>query len=86
MMLGKNLSVGGLHFGGFIDDKNVAEIIATAIDCGVHAIDTGPFYGNGHSESAIGLALKKLDKKIKIATKVGLVPNVSKKHFGVEIL
>ncbi|XP_044016791.1 L-galactose dehydrogenase-like isoform X1 [Aphidius gifuensis] len=61
----------GCHYG--IPDENEAiEAIRFAIRQGINYIDTGPWYGQGKSETIIGKALKGIPRKAYyIATKVG---------------
>ena len=53
--------------------SNFEKCIAKAIDLGINTFDTAPNYGNGYSESALGLILHG-QKNIKINTKFGTNP------------
>jgi myo-inositol catabolism protein IolS len=53
------------------DDEQVIEGIRRARDLGVNLVDTAEHYGNGHSESVLGKALKELGRdNFVVATKV----------------
>lgn len=69
------ISLGTWQLGGKWGEKFgpvVAELILNkAIDSGINFIDTADVYNDGQSEIAIGKFLKKIDKKIYIATKSG---------------
>ena len=53
------------------DDEQVVEAVERAQELGVNLIDTAEHYGNGHSESVLGSALKKLGRdNFVVATKV----------------
>ena len=97
-MLYRNLGTSGLkvsaiglgtnQFGGKVDFKGAAEIIAAALDKGINLIDTSNSYQSGRSEEAIGEALQGARHKAVIATKVrnqvGEGPNdmgASRKHI-----
>jgi len=63
-------SVGGLLVRG--DHKDIAEAIAYAIESGINYFDTARSYGNGRSETNLGIALKELGTEVVIGTKVDL--------------
>ncbi|XP_053999572.1 uncharacterized protein LOC128887565 [Hylaeus anthracinus] len=61
----------GCHYGAYDEDEAI-EAIRQGIKRGINYIDTGPWYGQGRSESVIGKALKGIPRKAYyIATKVG---------------
>jgi aryl-alcohol dehydrogenase-like predicted oxidoreductase len=53
------------------DGKESVNTILTAVDKGINWLDTALAYGKGHSEEVVGMALKKLKKKVIITTKCG---------------
>ncbi len=55
---------------GKVYDRDVKDAIRTSIDMGLNFIDTAEAYGDGHSESVIGEAIKDIRDDIIIATKV----------------
>ena len=61
-------SVGGLFVRG--DRRDMASAFARAIDLGINYFDTAPSYGDGLSETNLGLALKELRSDVVIGTKV----------------
>ena len=65
---------GGDRWWGRQDDLDSQKTLYRAIELGINFIDTAPIYGNGHSETVVGEALKKkrLRDKVILATKVGL--------------
>ncbi|KAL0099841.1 hypothetical protein PUN28_019925 [Cardiocondyla obscurior] len=74
-MLVSKLSFGcgplGCHYGTY-DEADAIEAIRQAIKRGVNYIDTGPWYGQGRSETVVGKALKGIPREAYyIATKVG---------------
>ncbi len=83
------IGLGTNQFGGKVDEKGVAEIIAAAIDQGINFFDTANVYQEGRSESTIGKAIKSYDRTdVIIATKfymqTGEAPNDkggSRKHI-----
>jgi aryl-alcohol dehydrogenase-like predicted oxidoreductase len=52
------------------------------MELGVNWIDTAAVYGLGHSEEVVGMALKKLPKRLILATKCSLVWDSAKKVSG----
>jgi len=56
---------------GAADETESLATIHAAIDSGVNLIDTGDFYGMGHNEMLLGLALKFLREKILLSVKFG---------------
>lgn len=69
------LSLGGGPFGniyGTCDENEVIELVRQAIKQGINYLDTGPWYGQGRSETLLGKALKGIPRQAYyIATKVG---------------
>jgi len=88
--LGKTgLSVSSIGFGawgiggeayGPVDDSASKDALRFAYENGVTFFDTADVYGDGHSESVIGDALKDVRKRIILATKVGTFP-----HYGFDM-
>ncbi|XP_076236038.1 uncharacterized protein LOC143180296 [Calliopsis andreniformis] len=74
-LLVSKLSLGGGPFGchyGPYDEKEAIEVIRQGIKQGINYIDTGPWYGQGRSETVLGKALKGIPRgAYYIATKVG---------------
>lgn len=77
------VSLGTWQLGGKWGEKfnwNIAEaILNKAVESGVNFIDTADVYNDGLSEEAIGKFLKKVNKKIYVATKSGrkLMPHIT---------
>src|SRR4030042_260591 len=80
-MLGKTgfniseVSLGTWELGGKwgekFNEKTAESILNKAIETGINFIDTADVYNNGQSEISIGKFLKKISKRIYIATKSG---------------
>lgn len=51
------------------DDAKFITTVKSAVDAGINFIDTAELYGNGHSESLIGKALKGDRSEVVLATK-----------------
>jgi len=70
------VSLGTWVFGGDCwgeaDDAESVKVVEEALANGLNMIDTAPVYGNGHSESVIGRAIKGKKGEVTIATKCGL--------------
>jgi len=65
-------AIGGWMWGGS-DEAESIRTIRSAVDHGIHLIDTVPVYGFGRAEEIVGAALEELGRhKVLIATKVGL--------------
>lgn len=62
----------GHGWGGVKDDESI-RVIHAAEDLGINFVDTADIYGNGHSETVLGQALRGRRDRWIIATKVGLV-------------
>jgi aryl-alcohol dehydrogenase-like predicted oxidoreductase len=83
------IGLGTNQFGGKVDEKGVAEIIAAAVDHGINFFDTANMYQGGRSEETIGKAIKAYRRfDLVIATKfyqkIGEGPNdrgTSRKHI-----
>ncbi len=63
-------NVGGLMVRGSLDEQVAA--VSHALKLGINYFDTAPQYGNGKSETNLGLVLKQLRPEVKVASKVGL--------------
>jgi len=69
------VSVVGLgcnNFGGRIDEKRSAEVVAAALDAGVTFFDTADIYGGSRSEEILGRALGSRRGEVVVATKFGM--------------
>lgn len=69
---GLQVSVIGLgtnQFGGKVDQADVNEMIAGALDLGINFIDTADVYQQGRSEATLGVALQGKWDKVVLATK-----------------
>ncbi len=66
------IGLGGNTFGRYADERQTADIIATALDAGVNFLDTADIYNAGVSEQFIGKALRGQRERTLIATKVGM--------------
>jgi aryl-alcohol dehydrogenase-like predicted oxidoreductase len=56
---------------GVVDDEEAFAILQAFVDAGGNFIDTADVYGMGVSEKTIGRFLKKVNKEIFVATKLG---------------
>lgn len=63
-------AVGGLLVRG--DHSEMVRVVAHAIDRGINYFDTARSYGNGRSESSLGLVLEELKADVLVGTKVQL--------------
>ncbi|WP_426454101.1 aldo/keto reductase [Paenibacillus sp. S-38] len=84
-----NVSLGTMAFGRWIDEKQSADVLDTALDAGINLIDTADVYGSGmdkgnpletgESETILGRLLGTRREAVVLATKVhgrvGLGPN-----------
>lgn len=61
----------GGKWGTDFDDKLAAKTLDTAIEGGVNFIDTADVYKGTESETAVGKAIKRTDKRVYVATKCG---------------
>jgi aryl-alcohol dehydrogenase-like predicted oxidoreductase len=64
-------AIGGNHWGPS-DDAGAIRAIETAINNGIHTIDTAPVYGDGHAEELVGKAIQGKREKVFLASKCGL--------------
>jgi len=73
-LAGSSLAVSRLAFGTaslhHVGARERDRLIGIAVDLGISHFDTSPYYGNGIGE----IALAALDRRISVATKVGLYP------------
>lgn len=80
------LGIGAWAMGGNMwgpqDDAESVAAIRHAIDLGINWIDTAAVYGNGHSETVIGQALKQMpaDRRPFVFTKGGIVRDAEGKN------
>lgn len=63
-------AIGGDEWGE-VDDRESLEMISAALDLGINFYDTADVYGNGHSETLLGRAMKGRREKFVVATKIG---------------
>ncbi|MCL4415978.1 MAG: aldo/keto reductase [Actinobacteria bacterium] len=61
----------GGKWGEKFNEKTAESILSKAIETGINFIDTADVYNDGQSEISIGKFLKKISKRIYIATKSG---------------
>jgi aryl-alcohol dehydrogenase-like predicted oxidoreductase len=81
-----DISLGALHFGVYLDQKESFDLLAFAVDMGINFIDTGPLYGGGVSEEIVGKFIQSQRNSIVISTKVGLNKEIrSDGTFGVGV-
>ena len=64
-------AVGGLLVKG--DRRDMVRVVARAIDQGINYFDTAAIYGDGQSETSLGLVLEELGADVMIGTKVRLL-------------
>lgn len=60
---------------GPTNDEESLATIHLAFDKGLNFFDTADVYGNGHNETLLGKALKKIRHDVIVATKFGFLPN-----------
>ncbi len=81
VMLGDNLTVSPLGFGGMaltpvygdVDPDVALKTLHHAVDSGITFIDTADIYGGGSNEELIARLLKERRDEVQLATKFGLV-------------
>jgi aryl-alcohol dehydrogenase-like predicted oxidoreductase len=79
--IGGATEVGGVPLGwGNTSDTESMAAIRRARDLGVNFFDTADIYGNGRSESLLGIVLSRRREEVVIATKVGNVRTSSGEH------
>jgi aryl-alcohol dehydrogenase-like predicted oxidoreductase len=66
-------AIGGTEWGSVPEDVAIATVLS-AVERGIHLIDTAPIYGRGHAEETIGKAMRAHGHRdaFFIATKAGL--------------
>jgi len=64
------MALGGYHLGSAKDQQEVNDIVACAMDAGVNFLDNAWEYHNGHSEEAVGIALKGKRQQAIVMSKV----------------
>jgi aryl-alcohol dehydrogenase-like predicted oxidoreductase len=80
------ISLGALHFGVYLDQKESLDLLSFAVDRGINFIDTGPLYGGGVSEEIVGKFIQSQRNSMVISTKVGLSKEVrADGTFGVGV-
>lgn len=77
----------GGKWGEKFNEKTAESILNKAIETGINFIDTADVYNDGQSEISIGKFLKKISKRIYIATKSGrkLNPHTDRGYNGKNI-
>jgi len=60
-----------------IESKKAIKIIREAVKSGINFIDTANIYGEGRSEEIVGEAIQDIRKKVILATKGGIVRDIS---------
>ena len=92
--IGGPAQVGGVPVGwGKTSDDASLAAIRRARDLGVNFFDTADVYGNGRSESLLGIVLSRRRQEVTIATKVGIIRSTrgeyrkdfSKRHIFIAI-
>lgn len=63
-------AIGGDEWGD-VQDKESLAMIAAALDMGINFFDTADIYGDGHSETLLGKAMKGKRDQFVVATKIG---------------
>ena len=71
----------GGHGWGSVDDRELRESVAVALNLGVQLFDTADIYGLGASESLLGQALQGRRQKAFIATKFGVRHEAGKTSY-----
>ncbi len=66
-------AVGGILVKG--SRREMVQAVARAIELGVNYFDTAAIYGNGESETNLGLVLEEIGSEVVVGTKVRLRPN-----------
>ena len=61
----------GGRWGEKFDQRTAESILDKAVETGINFFDTADVYNDGHSEISIGKFLKKINKRIYVATKSG---------------
>lgn len=70
-----NLILGTMTFGESVFSPDVEDFIHTFLDAGYDELDTAYVYNDGNCERLLGEVLPKLDRPVKVATKVN--PRIS---------
>jgi len=78
-------AIGGLDWGR-VDDRESVTSVHCAMDLGVNFFDTANVYGEGHSETILGRALKGRRDQAVIATKGGMQPGRGSLDFSASSL
>jgi aryl-alcohol dehydrogenase-like predicted oxidoreductase len=65
-------AIGGTEWGE-TDDAESLDMISAALDLGINFFDTADVYGDGHSETLLGKAMKGRRDKFVVASKIGWV-------------
>lgn len=60
---------------GPTNDEESNATLKLALEMGLNFFDTADVYGNGHNETFVGKALKKVRQKVILATKFGFLPS-----------
>ncbi|MBM2831297.1 MAG: Aldo/keto reductase [Dehalococcoidia bacterium] len=65
------IGLGGNNFGARADEPTSISVVNHALDIGINFIDTAETYSQGHSEEAVGKAIRGKRPQVIIATKFG---------------
>jgi aryl-alcohol dehydrogenase-like predicted oxidoreductase len=63
-------AIGGTEWGE-TDDQESLDMISAALEMGINFFDTADIYGNGHSETLLGRAMKGRRDRFIVASKIG---------------
>ena len=72
-MITPRLILGTARVAGGADERAAIDLIRSALDAGITAIDTAPSYGMGTAEAAVGKAVQGYER-VAVTTKLGSVP------------
>ncbi len=65
------VTLGSMNFGKELDERECVELVAAYLDHGGNFVDTADCYGDGRSETIVGLARHRLGHRFAICTKTG---------------
>ncbi|ASJ04364.1 aldo/keto reductase [Thermococcus barossii] len=69
--------IGGYESPDYSRDDESVEVLRHGLELGINLIDTAEFYGAGHSEELVGMAIKGFDRE-----ELFIVSKVWPSHFG----
>lgn len=76
----------GADWGTEIDKNQAFNILDKAVNNGINFLDTADVYGDGRSETFIGMFLKETSHNVKVATKFGRSANVYPNNYSKHTL